>query len=62
MFYLISIYHLTVVPVPVKELTQTLVELHSLLGAPGVCISMVANLGEAQAPDDLELNQTHPCT
>lgn len=55
-------YHLTVVPVHVKELIQRLVELHSLLAVHGVCISMAANLVEAQALEDLELIRALPYT
>lgn len=46
-----------IVPVHAKELIQKLAELHSLLAVHGVCISMAANLVEAQALEDLELIQ-----
>lgn len=55
-------YHLTAVPVHVKELIQRLVELRSLLAVHGVCISMAVNLVEAQALEDLELIQALPYT
>lgn len=55
-------YHLTVEPVRVKDLIQRLVELPSLLAAHGVCISMAANLVEAQVLEDLELIQVLPYT